>query len=129
MKEIIIKHIKPVHEDERGIIKDILDDENILHIGIITSKTGSIRGNHYHTKAKQYNYIVSGKVELITKDLDDPNAEIKRVTLNKGDFVFIPTRIIHTMKALEDTEFLDFNTESRSGTGYEDDTVRVEIEK
>ena len=72
---------------------------------------------------------MSGKVELITKDLDDPNAEIKRVTLNKGDFVFIPTRIIHTMKALEDTEFLDFNTESRSGTGYEDDTVRVEIEK
>ena len=50
MKEVIVKHIEPVHEDERGIIMDILEDETILHIGLITSKKGCIRGNHYHNK-------------------------------------------------------------------------------
>ena len=129
MKEVIVKHIEPVYKDDRGEINDILEDENILHIGLITSKAGAVRGNHYHNKAKQFNYIISGEVELITKDLDDPNAEIKRVILKKGDFVSIPTRVIHTVKAIEDSVFLDFNTESRSGQGYEEDTVRVIIAK
>lgn len=129
MRKVEIKHIKPVFEDARGKIMDILEDEKVLHIGLITSTKGAIRGNHYHHKSKQFNYILKGKAELIIKDLDDPKGEIKRTILNVGDFVSIPVRMIHTIKALEDTEFLDFNTESRLESGYEEDTVRVVIEK
>lgn len=124
MKEVIIKSIKPAFEDERGKISDILDDENILHVGIITSKKGTIRGNHYHNKAKQFNYILKGKMELTIKKVDGDDPERKYI-LQKGDFVGIPVRVIHSLRALEDSEFIDLNTESRSGEGYEDDVVRI----
>lgn len=121
--KVQIKKITPAFEDERGIIMDILDDENIQHIGLITAKPSAVRGNHYHNKAKQYNYILKGKVEVIIHENKD--AEPQSHILEKGDFIFIPAGIIHTIKAIEDTVFLDFNTESRSGDGYEQDTVRV----
>lgn len=125
MKKISIKHIEPVFEDARGKILDILDDEIILHVGLITSRKGAVRGDHYHKKAKQYNYILKGKMELLIEDIEDANKEPEKYILEKGDFVYIPTRLVHTLKALEDSEFLDFNTESRSGNGYKEDTIRV----
>ena len=126
MREISIRRIQPVFEDSRGKIFDILDDEIILHVGIITSTKGAVRGNHYHKKAKQYNHILQGKIELSIKDIDnETNRGKKKYILEKGDFVSIPSGIIHSLKALEDSVFLDLNTESRSEDGYEQDTIRV----
>jgi len=125
MKEISIKHLEPVFEDERGKIFDILDDEVILHVGLITAKIGAVRGNHYHNRAKQYNYILEGKFELRIRDINESEKNEKRYILEKGDFVRIPNGLVHTLIALKDSKFLDLNTESRSGSGYEEDTIRV----
>lgn len=125
MKSVTVRKIKPVFEDERGKIFDLLEDENILHVGIITSKAGTIRGNHYHKIAKQFNYILKGKAELIIKDPDNIAIPPQIYILVEGDFVSIPSRVIHSVKALEDLEFIDLNTTSRSARGYEDDTIRV----
>ncbi len=126
MREISIRRIQPVYEDSRGKIFDILDDETILHVGIITSTKGAVRGNHYHKKAKQYNYILQGKIELSIRDIDDEtNRGERKYILEEGDFVYIPSGIIHSLKALEDSKFIDLNTESRSGEGYEEDTIRI----
>ncbi|MFH2067778.1 MAG: cupin domain-containing protein [Pseudomonadota bacterium] len=119
----MIKKIKPVFEDERGAIYDILDDENILHIGLITAKKGAVRGNHYHKKAKQFNHILSGKMELKITDID--TGKVIKHTLEKNDFISIPAGVGHTLIALEDSEFIDLNTESRSEDGYEQDTIRL----
>ena len=59
--------IKINHKDIRGIISDILENENINAITLITIKKGSIRGNHYHKKTYQWNYVISGKMKLVTK--------------------------------------------------------------
>lgn len=124
MTQIKIKKVTPAFSDERGAISDILDDVAILHTGIINSKKGTVRGNHYHIKQTQYNYIISGKVKLITWQIKEPKKLTENI-LSSGDLVFIPAGVAHRMEFLEDTVFLDMNSESRSNNGYENDTVRV----
>lgn len=126
MREISIRRIQPVFEDRRGKIFDILDDETILHVGLITARKGAIRGHHYHKKAKQYNYILQGQIELRVRHVNESERGEKKYILEKSDFVFIPAGLVHTLIALEDSEFIDLNTESRSGEGYEEDTIRID---
>ena len=59
--------IKINFKDNRGIISDILENENINAITLITIKKGKVRGNHYHKKTYQWNYIINGKMKLVTK--------------------------------------------------------------
>lgn len=128
MKESYIKHINPAFSDDRGSITDILDDVSINHTGIITSKKGTVRANHYHLKQDQYNYIISGEVKLTLWAPDNDKTK-KDFILKEGDIVYIPAMIAHRMEFLEDTLFIDLNTESRSNNGYETDTVRIEKDK
>lgn len=125
MTTVEIKKIKPVFEDERGEIFDILEAP-VEHIGMITSKTGAQRAKHYHKKSTQYTYVLEGKIELKIKDLREDGKEIETYVMEPGDFVEIPPMIIHMYTAITDSTFLDFTTESRLDTGYEDDTIRVD---
>ena len=124
MNQVEIRKIIPAFSDERGAISDIVDDAVILHVGIISSKKGTIRGNHYHIKQTQHNYILSGKSKLITWQVKGQKNVTQNI-LTEGDLVFIPAGVAHRMEFLEDTVFLDMNSESRSNDGYEKDTVRV----
>ena len=129
LKDLEVQHLEPVFEDERGSIYDLLDHDMISHIGMISSKQGSVRGNHYHKTAKQITYLLEGQMELFTKDVQDDQAEVQSVRLRKGDIISIPPYTIHTLKALKDSVFLIFTDKPRSEGGYEDDTYRVEIAK
>ena len=40
--------IKVNFKDHRGIISDIIENENINAITLLTIKKGKVRGNHYH---------------------------------------------------------------------------------
>ena len=119
--------IKAAFEDERGTIYDLLDKEDIKHIGMLTSKKGSVRGNHYHKTARQITYILSGKIKLTLKNMDDNNAKPQIMVMEEGDIVDIPPMVAHSLKALEDTTFLVFTDRQRSDGGYEDDTYRIEM--
>ena len=118
--------IKPAFNDERGSIFDIVEKE-VRHIGIITSKKGVVRANHYHKKSIQYTFILSGKVEFFEKDLRLKNPKTESVTLGSFDLVITSPMVIHAMKFLEDSVFLEMTSESRVGNGYEEDTVRVDL--
>ena len=124
---IIKKKIKPAFEDERGAIFDLVDKEKIYHIGLLTSKKDSVRGNHYHKKAKQITYVLSGKIELTTKGAEQKNAESYTIIMEAGDIVTIPPMVSHSIKALEETTLLIFTDKQRSDGGYENDTYRVEM--
>lgn len=127
MEKSSVKKITPVFSDERGTIADVYDGESIRHIGFITSKAGSVRGNHYHKKATQYTYILKGKVRWYTKDTRDPASEVVVRELGPGDLAADLPEIAHAMAALEDAEFLFFTDEVRTDDGYEKDTVRIKI--
>ena len=123
----IIKKIKAEFEDARGLIFDLVDKENISHIGMITSKKESIRGNHYHKTAKQITYVLSRKIELTTKDISKKDSKSETIIMEEGDIVTIEPMMAHSIKALEETVFLIFTDKQRSDGGYEDDTHRIDM--
>ena len=55
------------HKDNRGIIADLIENEKINAITYITFLKNKVRGNHYHKKTIQWNFVVSGKVIFISK--------------------------------------------------------------
>ena len=128
MKEELIKKIVPAFEDDRGAIFDILDGVEICHIGMITSKAGAIRGNHYHKLATQYIYVLDGTIEVDTADYveEKPPQNQTKCIMRKGDLTVHKPMQIHSVKSIGDSTILVFTTHERLGSqGYEKDTYRV----
>jgi len=117
-----ITHKKSVFEDERGQIIDILEKEIIEYVTLISSKKGSVRGNHYHKESTQYLFVLKGSLKLLTQI---PREKIESVLIKSGDLVFTPPMEAHTFIALEDSEFLVFTRGPRGGRNYEKDTYRL----
>ena len=113
-----------VHIDDRGTIADVFFGVNINHVAIIVSREGAIRGNHYHLETIQSILITKGSLEYWFATLDDPTAS-KMVVAKVGDVVTSGKSEIHTMRMLEDTEFITFTEGKRGGSDYESDTYRV----
>lgn len=122
-KNVPIIKIKPEHEDDRGAISDILKEGPIHHVSLITFNKGAIRANHFHKKSNQYNYLLSGKIELLIRvDLD---GQVYRSILTPGDLALIPPRVPHALVAIEDSELITLTSLPRIGDGYETDTFRL----
>ncbi len=109
-------------KDKRGHIVDFLEKENINAVTFILSLKGSIRGNHFHKKTFQWNYILKGKLKLFYQR---KNSKIKKIVLNKGDFFLISPNESHALKALTKSEMLVFTKGPRGGKEYENDTYRL----
>lgn len=122
MKGVKVTQIGPVFVDGRGAITDILN-EPLGHIGLITSAKNSIRGNHHHKKSIQYNFILSGKFEVLVANYKSPK-KTEKIILKIGDLITIQPKIVHTFKALETGSFLDMISQSRAGNKYEEDVVK-----
>lgn len=123
----ITKSIAGEFIDARGGIAKVLDDGHTVVRSIlrITSKAGSIRSNHYHKVDSHYCYVESGALEYYEKPV--VGGEMKKTILTKGDMVFTPPMIIHSMKFLEDSVLWAFSTQPRDQKNYEDDTVKVAL--
>ena len=119
MKKIINKI---THRDKRGIIIDLLERKKINSITFITQKKGMVRGNHYHKKTIQWNYLLKGKIELFTKKR---NNKLKKIILIKGDMAETSKNEKHAIRAIKDSEFLVFTQGPRGGKNYEKDTFRL----
>jgi len=114
---------KIAFKDRRGKIIDLIEDEKINSVTLITIRKGATRGNHYHKNTWQWNYIVSGKMKLVTKM---PNKKIKKTLLNPGDLALTLPGELHALIGIEDCKFLVFSKGPRGGKGYETDTFRLE---
>lgn len=108
--------------DERGVIRDILV---VPKVGItyISSKKGTVRGNHYHKKTMQYEYVLSGSFEYYCKDVEGGRKIKKKVV--SGDLLHIFPNEIHTFEALEDSEILSFNFGPSKGKDNHKDTFKA----
>ncbi len=112
-----------VFKDERGGIIDILENEPLEYVTIISSKKGSIRGNHYHKESVQYTFVLKGKLKLLTQL---PEKRIETKTIEMYDLVLTPPMERHTLIALEDSEILVLTRGPRGGRNYETDTFRLD---
>lgn len=119
-----ITRIPATHEDERGIIADILVKEDIEYVTLITSKAGASRGHHYHEKTTQWVYVLNGSIKLLTQK---PGDSVVVTALEKGDLALTEPFERHAMIAREDTTFLVFTHGVRGGEDYEKDTFRLPV--
>jgi dTDP-4-dehydrorhamnose 3,5-epimerase-like enzyme len=109
------------HKDKRGIISDLIENEKINAITYITFLKNTVRGNHYHKKTIQWNFVVSGKIIFVSKI----NGKLKKIIGKKNDLVKINTEEHHAIKALNYSEILVFTKGPRGGKEYESDTFRL----
>lgn len=126
---IKVQKLGPEFVDERGYITRLVDHDEakIRAILYISSRVGSVRGNHYHKNDYHYVFCVRGRFRYSEKDTRDPNAQVESVILEPGDLVLSSPMVAHAMEFLEDCEFMAFTTEKREQQSYEEDTVRMKI--
>jgi quercetin dioxygenase-like cupin family protein len=113
--------IKINYKDNRGIISDLLEKENINAITYITINKNKVRGNHYHKKTIQWNYVLSGRLKFVSKIKGIKKTRIAK----KGDFIKIGTREFHAIKGIIKSEIMVFTKGPRGGKEYENDTFRT----
>ena len=114
--------IKINHRDTRGVIIDLLEKKKINAITYITQKKGKVRGNHFHKRTIQWNYLIKGKIKLIAKK---KNRGVKEMILSRGDLDVTSSNESHAIKAIEYSEYLVFTQGPRGGKEYEKDTFRL----
>lgn len=114
--------LKPAHTDARGTITDLISDDEINAVTLITFTKGAVRANHYHERTVQWNYVISGEILLATQF---PGGEKTERTLKAGEFAVTRENERHALKGLTDATVLILTKGPRAGTQYENDTFRL----
>jgi len=115
--------ISVAFEDARGKIIDLIENENINAVTVITFRKGAARGNHYHKKTTQWNYLLSGKIKLVTQI---PGKNVAETFMAPGDITMTVPNERHALFASEDAELMVFTKGPRGGKEYENDTFRLD---
>ncbi|HCC47990.1 MAG TPA: hypothetical protein DEQ38_07750 [Elusimicrobia bacterium] len=114
--------LKPAHTDARGRITDLLQREEINAITEISFTRGAVRANHFHKKTWQWNYVLSGRIQIAAKL---PGKPVRRAVMKKGDLIVTVPNESHALKALAPSELMVFTKGPRGGKEYENDTFRL----
>tara|TARA_Y100000813_G_scaffold188499_1_gene162783 strand:- start:138 stop:515 length:378 start_codon:yes stop_codon:yes gene_type:complete len=120
---MIIKKLEKNFEDHRGLIKDIIVNERIDYVTIITNVKGAVRGNHYHKETIQFLYVLEGKI-LVASQIK--GEKVKKEILESGSMLFNEASESHAIKSLEDSKLLILTRGLRGGKNYESDTFKLD---
>ena len=125
--EEVLRKPKIIEDSARGVIEKLAEG-NFQSILRITSKSGTVRANHYHTRDSHLCYLTKGKLEYVWRDALDEQAPLQHIVIEQGQLFYTPPMVAHAMVFLEDSEFYAFSTEPRHGrSAYEDELVRVKL--
>ena len=104
--------------DERGKISNFELTEPINLIGLITSKKGTIRANHFHPQQEQKCLFTKGQIIEVYKDLLNSNSPKITQVVNEGQVSVIKPNVAHTMVFSKDTTFLNLVRGEREHDNY-----------
>ena len=113
-----VKDGKNLFVDERGTISNHELTEPINLIGLIESKKGTIRANHYHPQQEQKCLFTKGQIIEIFQDIINPNAPKITQVVNAGQLSIIKPNVAHTMVFTKDTTFLNLVRGERNHENY-----------
>ena len=123
-KQDLIKDLEHVRDgdnefvDNRGKISNHELTEPINMIGLIESKKGTIRANHYHPQQEQKCLFTKGQIIEIFQDLLNPNSPKITQVVNEGQLSIIKPNVAHTMVFSKDTTFLNLVRGEREHENY-----------
>ena len=104
--------------DFRGKISNHELTEPINLIGLIDSKKGTIRANHYHPQQEQKCLFVKGQIIEIFQDNLNPNSPKITQVVNEGQLSTIKPNVAHTMVFTKDTLLLNLVRGEREHENY-----------
>ena len=113
-----IKNGENIFEDKRGKISNHELTEPINLIGLIDSKKGTIRANHYHPQQEQKCLFTKGQIIEVFQDLINPNSPKITQVVNEGQLSIIKPNVAHTMVFTKDTTFLNLVRGERDHENY-----------
>jgi nucleoside-diphosphate-sugar epimerase/dTDP-4-dehydrorhamnose 3,5-epimerase-like enzyme len=123
-KQDLIKDLEHVRDGEnefidvRGKISNHELTEPINMVGLIDSKKGTIRANHYHPQQEQKCLFTKGQIIEVFKDLLNPNSPKITQVVNEGQLSIIKPNVAHTMVFTKDTTFLNLVRGEREHDNY-----------
>jgi len=123
-KQSLIKDLEHVKDgenefiDNRGKISNHELTEPINMIGLIDSKKGTIRANHYHPQQEQKCLFTKGQIIEIFQDILNPNSPKITQVVNEGQLSIIKPNVAHTMVFSKDTTFLNLVRGEREHENY-----------
>ena len=123
-KQNLIKDLEHVRDgenefiDERGKISNHELTESINLIGLIDSKKGTIRANHYHPQQEQKCLFTKGQIIEIFQDILNPDSPKITQVVNEGQMSIIKPNVAHTMVFTKDTTFLNLVRGERDHENY-----------
>ncbi|QQR69134.1 MAG: hypothetical protein IPI58_00110 [Alphaproteobacteria bacterium] len=112
-------------EDARGMIQPICDLP-MKSAGLIASRPGTIRANHYHKTDWHIDHLIKGAFDYYWRKVGDPNPP-KCVHVVAGQSVFSGPMTEHALRFTEDSLQLVVSGNGRSQEEYEADVVRVPL--
>ena len=113
-----VKDGENIYRDSRGVISNHELTEPINLIGMIESKKGTIRANHYHPQQEQKCLFTKGQIIEIFQDIINPNAPKITQVVNAGQLSVIKPNVAHTMVFSKDTTFLNLVRGERDHENY-----------
>jgi nucleoside-diphosphate-sugar epimerase/dTDP-4-dehydrorhamnose 3,5-epimerase-like enzyme len=123
-KQNLIKDLEYIRDgknlfvDNRGLISNHELTEPINLIGMIESKKGTIRANHYHPQQEQKCLFTKGQIIEIFQDIINPNSPKITQVVNSGQLSIIKPNVAHTMVFTKDTTFLNLVRGERDHENY-----------
>ena len=123
-KQNLIKELELVKNgtgefiDKRGKIINFELTEPINMVGLIDSKKGTIRANHYHPQQEQKCLFTKGQIIEIFQDILNPNSPKITQVVNAGQISIIKPNVAHTMIFTKDTTFLNLVRGEREHENY-----------
>ena len=123
-KQNLIQNLEHVRDGEgefvdfRGKISNHELTEPINLIGLIDSKKGTIRANHYHPQQEQKCLFTKGQIIEVFQDILNPNSPKITQVVNEGQLSIIKPNVAHTMVFSKDTTFLNLVRGEREHNNY-----------
>ena len=123
-KLIITKDLEHVRKgekefiDKRGKISNHELPEPINLIGLIDSKKGTVRANHYHPIQEQKCLVTKGRFISIYQDLLNKNSPKITHVVDEGQLIVTKPNTAHAMVFPKDTVFLNLVRGEREHDNY-----------
>jgi len=120
----LIKDLEHVRDGEnefldyRGKISNHELPEPINLIGLIDSKKGTTRANHYHPIQEQKCLVTKGQFIEVFQDILNKNSPKITQVVNAGQLSVIKPNVAHTMVFSKDTVFLNLVRGERDHDNY-----------
>lgn len=84
--------------DDRGTLIQLVHT-GYSQVNVVTSKAGTLRGDHYHKRSTEAFYVISGVVNMTLRRGDKK----EKAVFQSGDFFQIEPYTVHDMFYPEDT--------------------------